>query len=138
MVERVLPRRLHPHYARLEEGVTGSFRRVPTLVVLSALGWLLEGSTLFLVTTAIGAPLAPSLPLGFLRAIVVALIASLLTAVPFTPAGLGVAEGGTLVVLRGLGLDPEAAGAVALLNRIITYWSIVLFGCLLYLVSRKK
>ena len=132
LVERLLPGRLHPHYARLERGVIDSFRRVPTLVVLSAIGWLLEGLTLYLTAVAIGAAISP------FAAIVVALIASLLTAVPFTPAGLGVAEAGTVLVLGRLGLDPNTAGAVALLNLVISYWSIVAFGFVLYLFSGKK
>lgn len=132
LVDRILPGRLHAHYARLERGVIDSFRRVPLLALLSAFGWLIEGLTFYLTAAAVGAPIS------LVAAIVVALVAALLTAVPFTPAGLGVAEAGTVLVLGQLGLDPNAAGAVALLNRVITYWSIIGFGLVLYLFSRKK
>ena len=44
--------------------------------------------------------------------LVVALGASLLTVVPITPAGLGFAEAGTIVMLGWLGLDVPTAPAV--------------------------
>lgn len=132
LVEWVLPRRFHDHYAGFEAGVIGSFRRVPLLVLLSLIGWAIEGTTLYLTARAIGAPLS----IG--AAIVVALVGSLLTTVPFTPAGVGFSETGMVLALTQLGLDPTAAGAVALLNRAINYWSIVVLGAILYIFSRKK
>jgi uncharacterized protein (TIRG00374 family) len=132
LAERLLPRRLHGHYGRLERGIVGSFRRIPLLVALSVAGWLIEGLTLYYTAAAVGASL------GLAGAIVVALVSSLLTIVPFTPAGLGVTEAGTVLVLTQLGLDPTTAGAVALLSRLINYWSIVALGFVLYLFSGKK
>jgi len=132
LVERVLPERLFRHYDGIESGLVGSLRRLPLLTSFSIVGWLIEGITLYLTATALGANLS------IVGAIVVALVASLLTAVPFTPAGLGVTEAGMVLVLTRLGLDPNAAGAVALLNRVVNYWSIVVFGAILYLFSRKK
>lgn len=132
LVERLLPERIHAHYARLERGVLGSFRRMPTLIGYSVIGWLIEGATLYLTAAAVGAPVSPA------GAIMVALVASLLSTVPFTPAGLGVTEAGMVLVLGRLGVDPNTAGAVAILNRSINYWSIVVFGAILYVFSRKK
>src|ERR687889_132965 len=86
--ERILPKRLHAHYSRLEHGVIDSFRRLPLLVALSAAGWVLEGAALYAVAAAVGAPVSVA------GALVVALAASLLTAVPITPAGLGFTEAG--------------------------------------------
>lgn len=132
VVERLLPARLHDHYAGFEAGVLGSFRRVPLLVGFTTINWLIEGMTLYLLARAVGSPVPVA------GAIVVALVASLLSTVPFTPAGLGVAEAGIVLALTQLGLDTNAAGAIGLLDRIITYWSIVVVGAVLYLVSRKK
>ena len=132
LIERVLPERLLRHYDGVESGLVGSLRRLPLLTSFSIAGWLIEGITLYLTATALGANLS------IVGAIVVALVASLLTAVPFTPAGLGVTEAGMVLVLTRLGLDPNAAGAVALLNRVVNYWSIVIFGAILYIFSRKK
>ena len=129
--ERVLPKRLHAYYARLEHGVIDSFRRLPVLVAYSAVGWVIEGMTLYLVAAAVGVPVSVA------GALVVALAASLLTTVPITPSGLGFTEAGMLVMLGWLGLDVPTASAVTLLFRLINYWSIVVFGFLLYLLSRS-
>jgi len=130
--ERVLPKRLHTHYSRLEHGAIDSFRgKLPLLVALSVGGWLLEGAALYGAAAAVGAPVAVA------GALVIALGASLLTAVPFTPAGLGFAEAGMIVMLGWLGLDVPTATAVTLLFRLINYWSIVVLGFLLYLFSRN-
>jgi uncharacterized protein (TIRG00374 family) len=130
--ERVLPRRLHTHYFSLEHGVIDSLRgKLPLLVAFSVAGWLLEGAALYGVAAAVGAPVAAA------GALVVALAASTLTVVPLTPAGLGVAEAGMIVMLGWLGLDVPTATAVTLLFRLINYWSIVVFGFLLYIFGRN-
>ncbi|MCA1729281.1 MAG: flippase-like domain-containing protein [Actinobacteria bacterium] len=64
------------------------------------------------------------------------LAASLLTAMPITPSGLGLTETGMVLMLGWLGLDLSTAGAVTLLFRVINYWSIVVFGFLLYVFGR--
>jgi glycosyltransferase 2 family protein len=130
-VERVLPKRLHPHYARLEHGVVGSVRRLPLLVAYSIVGWILEGTALYVTTAAVGSPVS------FAGALVVALAASLLTTVPITPSGLGFTEAGMVLMLGWLGMDAATAGAVTLLFRLINYWSIVVLGFVLYVFSRN-
>ena len=130
--ERVLPKRLHAHYSRLEHGVVGSFRRLPLLVALSVAGWVLEGAALYATTAAVGAPVPVA------GALVVALAASLLSTVPITPAGLGFTEAGMVVMLGWLGLDVATATAATLLFRIINYWSIVAFGFVLYVFGRER
>ncbi len=131
-VVRILPERLHAHYSRLEHGVIGSFRRIPLLVAYSALGWAIEGMALYLVAAALDAPVSVA------GAFVIALAAALLTAIPITPAGLGFTEGGMVIMLQWLGLDTYTASAVTLLFRIINYWSIVVFGCVIYVLSRNR
>ena len=131
VVERLLPKRLHAHYARLEHGVVGSLRcGLPLLVVYSAVGWLLEGAALYLVVAATGAQVSVA------GALLVALATSLLTTVPITPAGLGFTEAGMVIMLGWLGLDIYTATAATLLFRIINYWSIVVFGFVLYVFGR--
>jgi len=116
VVERLLPKRLHAHYARLEHGVVGSLRcGLPLLVVYSAVGWLLEGAALYLVVAATGAQVSVA------GALLVALATSLLTTVPITPAGLGFTEAGMVIMLGWLGLDIYTATAATLLFRIINY-----------------
>src|ERR671916_790133 len=130
--ERILPDRLHAFYARLEHGAVDSFRPPPPLVALSAVGWVLEGAALYVTAASVGAPVSVA------GALLVALAASLLTAVPITPAGLGFTEAGLLVMLGWLGVDLPTATAVTLLFRLINYWSIVVLGFVLYIFGRKR
>jgi uncharacterized membrane protein YbhN (UPF0104 family) len=41
-------------------------------------------------------------------------------------------------VLTQLGLGTTTAGAVSLLDRVVTYWSIIFIGAIVYIASRKK
>lgn len=132
LIERILPERLFRHYHGMESGIIGSLKGIPQLTGFSIAGWMIEAITLWLTARSLDAPLS------IVGAMVVALVASLLTTIPFTPAGLGFTESGMVLVLGRLGLDPNLAGAVALLNRVINYWSIIVIGAILYLFSRKK
>jgi len=129
--EKVLPKRLQAHYVHLEHGVIGSFKRLPRLVAYSVIGWVIEGMTLYLVAESVSAPVSVA------GAVVIALAASLLTAVPITPAGLGFTEAGMVVMLQWLGLDLPTATAITLLFRIINYWSIVVLGFVIYVFVRN-
>jgi hypothetical protein len=50
LVERLVPARWRQTYDRFEHGALRSLGRVPLLIACSALGWLIEGATLFLLT----------------------------------------------------------------------------------------
>jgi uncharacterized protein (TIRG00374 family) len=129
--ERVIPKRLRTHYVRLGHGLIGSTCRLPLLVSYSVVGWLIEGTTLYVIAAAVGVPISVA------GALAIALAASLLTTVPFTPAGLGFTEVGMVVMLGWLGLDVTTASAVTLLFRLINYWSIVVLGFTLYILTKK-
>lgn len=130
----------HPEtiYGRFERAALRSFRPaiLPHLVLLTVGVWLLEGFRLFFVIQALGNEgLAMSIP----SIIFVALASSLLTALPLTPAGLGVIEGTvTVILVKFFSVEQHLAGAVTFLDRMINFWSIVVFGFLLYLVSKRK
>lgn len=130
-VEPRLPGRLRPIYSRFVEGTLSSFRQLPLLAGLTVLVWLFEVGRLFLVADALGVFLA--LP----TIVFVALASSLLTVLPFTPGGLGLVETG-IVGLLMLTVSREQAISVALLDRSISYWSILAFGLVALLLSRKK
>lgn len=136
-IRRFVPQRLHRVYAGFEEGTLGSLkpRSLPLLFGLTALVWMGESLRLFLVIEAMG-----GLHLGFPAIIFVALASSLLTTIPATPGGLGLVEGGIIGVLSSplFAVAPVMATAVALLDRVINYWSIVIFGFILFLVSKRK
>jgi uncharacterized protein (TIRG00374 family) len=91
----------------------------------------MEASRVFLVALAL------DVHISFELAIFVGLMAALLTTLPFTPAGLGVVEVATVSVLKWVDVPVDLAGAVALLDRIITYWGLIAVGALIYLYMLK-
>lgn len=144
LVRRFVPARLLSKYEPFEAAALRSFRPriLPVLTLLTGLVWLLEGLRLFFVIQALG---AEGLHLTLPVIIFVALASSLLTVIPFTPGGLGVVEGAVTAVLLALPVAPGAAPvsralavAVTFLDRTINFWSIILFGFLLYLFSKRK
>jgi uncharacterized protein (TIRG00374 family) len=124
-------------YNRFEEGVFGAvpLRWLPTLAFLTALIWLTEGLRLYFVIAAFG---FDDVSIGLSGAVFVALIGSLLTAVPLSPAGLGIADAGIVFVLTvAYGVPLPEATAIALLDRVISVFSIILFGSIAHAVSGK-
>ena len=94
-----------------------------------------EALRLFFVVKALG---FPDVELGVSGAVFVALIGSLLTAVPLSPAGLGIVEAGIVGVLTVVYKVPLAeATAIALLDRVISVFSVIIFGSILYVFSGK-
>lgn len=136
LIRRVLPQRLHEVYTNFEQSALRSFRPaiLPKLIGLTAVIWLLEGFRLFFVIEALGVD-----GIGLPAIIFVALASSLLTALPLTPGGLAVVEGTvTFVLTTFFAVDRNLAGAVTVLDRIVNFWSIIVFGLILYIVSKRK
>jgi len=130
-----LPKRAAEFYERFEEGVFSiEARRIPQLAAVTALIWATEAMRLYLVVLALGF----DFPLGISGAFFVALIASLLTAIPFTPAGLGIVEAGVVGILTTFyGATIEQAGAIALVDRAISVISVIILGSIVYVLSSK-
>jgi glycosyltransferase 2 family protein len=140
IAERLLPSRLHEQYHRFEAGTLDSFRGLPHVVLLSGTAWAGEATRLYLVAAALGVGgVAPSV------VVFVALASALATTLPITPAGLGFAEGTIvgiflLAAKAGLapGVDDQTATSIALLDRSISYWSLIVVGLVAYLVTKRK
>jgi uncharacterized protein (TIRG00374 family) len=130
-----LPHRIVEFYDRFEIGVFSiSPRQVPVLAIVTVLIWATEAMRLYLVVLALGFPIS----LGISGAFFVALIASLLTAIPLTPAGLGIVELGIVGVLTQFyGVPPTEAAAIALVDRAISVLSIIVLGGVAYVLSSK-
>ena len=132
-----LPRQVLDLYDRFEEGVFGAlrFRQLPALSALTGTIWMTEALRLYLVVLALG---FDDVSLGLSGAVFVALIGSLLTAVPLSPAGLGIVEAGVVGVLTvAYGVPLPEATAIALLDRVISVFSVIVVGSIAYLLSKK-
>lgn len=132
-----LPHQVLELYDRFEQGVFGAIgmRQLPILAILTGLIWMTEGLRLFLVVQALD---FPDVSMGISGAVFVALIGSLLTAVPLSPAGLGIVEAGIIGVLTvAYGISLPEATAIALLDRVISVFSVIIFGSIAYAISKK-
>lgn len=135
LVRLPLPDRVLGLYDRFEEGVFKSIgpRALPGLLVITVLIWATEAIRLYLVVAALG---FPDVSLGISGAVFVALVGSLLTAVPLSPAGLGIVELGVVGVLTAAyGIPLQQATTIALVDRAISVFSIIVIGAIAYLVS---
>ena len=131
-IEGLLPERLREQYVRLHGAIFATLRRPERFLGASFVLWLMEGLRVFLVCKALGAHVS------FSTAIFVALVASLLTAIPITPAGLGVVEGAMTALLVAVGIDHSLALAITLLDRVIGYWSVILIGAIVYVARLRR
>lgn len=130
-----LPPRILQLYERFEDGVFGAVgvRHLPMLAFVTGLIWMTEALRLFIVVQALG---FPDVSLGLSGAVFVALIGSLLTAIPLSPAGLGFAQAGVIGVLTVAYRVPLAeATAITILDWVISVFSIIVFGAIVYVVS---
>ena len=82
--------------------------------------------------------MALKIDLGVLFGVFSELASSLLTAIPLTPSGLGIVEYALIYILKLKSIDENKAFAVLILYRLITYFSIVLFGAILFHVVESK
>lgn len=135
-IERLpVPQRGKELYERFEEGVFSANRRtLPMVALLTLVIWTTEALRLLFVVDSLGFDIS----LGISGAFFVALVASLLTAVPFTPAGLGIVEAGIVGLLTVVyQADPTEAAAIALVDRAISVLSVIVLGFIAYLLSPK-
>jgi uncharacterized membrane protein YbhN (UPF0104 family) len=129
-----LPLEVHEVVAGFGAGLVAVDRRsvVPRLAE-TVVVWGSEVVRTALVLAALGLLGAP---FGVGAVVFVALSASLLSAVPISPAGLGLVEAGLLGVLHGLfGLALPLAAAVVILERVISVGTLLLAAGLTWLVT---
>jgi uncharacterized protein (TIRG00374 family) len=140
MSERIrnrLPLRFRERYIAFEEGALQSFRRLPSLLGLTIVIWLMEGGRLQLVFSSLGLHESIS-SIPFAPMLFFALGTAVLTTVPFTPGGLGLVEAGLGGMMVYLGIHKVDAAAVVLVDRVLSYYSVAFFGFLVYLLSKRS
>ena len=124
---RRMPSWLAERYSRFHQGTLGSFQRILPVTVLGFLAWMAEVSRLYLVVQALDLGLSVQL------VIFLTLANSLLTLVP-TPGGVGAVESGVAgLAVRFSTLSSGLALAMVVVDRAITYLSIIIVGVILFL-----
>ena len=122
-----LPSWLSQRYTRFHQGTLGSFRRMVPVSIWGLLGWMAEVGRLYLVVQAL------DLDISFPLVIFLTVANSLLTLVP-TPGGFGAVESGVAgLVVRFSTLTGSVAAALVLVDRAITYLSIIVVGAALFI-----
>ena len=130
-IGNLLPGRAGDLYSRFSGAMLLSFQRFPELMTYTILAWACESARVLFVIMALGV----SLPMSMV--IFLGLLAALLTTLPLTPGGLGFAEAGLTGVLILYGVDKDVAGSIALLDRTISYLSLLVGGFVVYVLSKK-
>jgi len=126
-VQQRLPARFQSQFGHLHDAIFACLRNPWRPLGVSVLIWVADGLRFFLVASAVGAEI--SVP----TAAFVSLMGALLTTLPVTPAGLGVVEVAVISVLKLVGVESSLGGSIAVLDRLLTYWSLVAVGLVLYL-----
>jgi uncharacterized protein (TIRG00374 family) len=134
-ISTLIPQRFRSHYVHFQEGTLGSFKRLHLLIPLTVVVWLMESLRFMLVALAVGLLSGDPIHI-FAAALFVALGESLLTTVPLTSGGVGFVEAGMLAMIllftSYTAAAQNAAGAAILLDRLISFVSILVFGGALF------
>lgn len=129
-IARYFPARVREVYERFATGTFASFRNPLLLAFFTAVAWASEAGRLYCVVHAIGVEITPIEALFTVAAISLALI------VP-TPGGLGGVEAAFLGVLPLFGVAAPVAVVVAFLDRLISYYGIIVTGLPAFVLSRR-
>lgn len=133
-IGRIIPARLRPMYHQFQEGTLGSYKRMPRLLGLTVLVWLLESARFYIIALSLHIFGSMTLGSAAIAAIFIALGESLLTTVPATSGGVGVVEFGMLGMLLLFTSSRSTASAAIILDRVISLISIMVLGFLLFVI----
>ncbi len=125
---RYLPSRLETEFHRFQSGTLGSMKQMPAVIALGGGAWMLEIARLYFVTQALGV----EVPLALIA--IAALSAAILSTVPI-PGGIGFVESGIIGILL-LSIQRPEAVSIALVDRSITFISVILIGGIIFLITQ--
>jgi uncharacterized protein (TIRG00374 family) len=128
----LLPARLAAPVNRIQKGLFENLKNPWRSAGYSVVIWALEGTRVFFVAWSLDAKLPPD------TSLFIALVGSLAAVSPITPAGLGVVEAVLISVLTFVGLGDDTAAAVTILDRVISYWSLIVVGLPLYILHIRR
>ena len=136
-IAKLVPARFREQYYHFQEGTLGSFQRLPALVSLTIGVWGCEALRFFFIALALNL-ISGNIIHILAASVVIGLGEALLTAVPTTGGGVGLVEAGMTVMIgiyyTGSNLKDQALAAV-LLDRVITFFSILIIGFIVFLLA---
>jgi uncharacterized membrane protein YbhN (UPF0104 family) len=128
----LLPDRLSAPVDRIQQGFFENLRAPWRSLAYSFLMWSMDGLRFFLVAWSLGVVLPPS------TALFLVLIGAIASASPVTPAGLGVVEAVLIAVLPLVGVHGDTDTAIVVVERAISYWSLIVVGLVLYAITMRR
>ncbi len=139
-IAKLVPTRFRGQYYHLQEGMLGSFRRLPLLTGLTIGVWICEALRFFFV--ALSLSLIPGNLVHILAASVfIGLGEALLTVVPATGGGVGLVEGGMVAMIalfyQGADVANHTAAAIVL-DRIISLVSLLVIGFVVFTLAFSR
>ncbi|GCE17344.1 lysylphosphatidylglycerol synthase transmembrane domain-containing protein [Dictyobacter kobayashii] len=136
-IAKLVPARFREQYYHFQEGTLGSFRRLPQLAVLTIGVWGCEALRFFFIALALHL-IDGNITHILSASIFIGLGEALLTVVPATGGGVGLVEGGMAAMIalfyKGADLVNQTAAAI-LLDRIITLFSILIIGFIVFIIA---
>lgn len=139
-IARLVPARFRDHYYHFQEGTLGSFRRLPSLTLLTVGVWVCEALRFFFVALSLHLIDGSFLHI-VAAAIFIGLGEALLTAIPTTGGGVGLVEGGMVAMISLFYQGPNAVNLTAaaiLLDRTISLFSILAIGLIVFLFAFSR
>jgi conserved hypothetical protein len=139
-IAKLIPPRYREHYYHFQEGTLGSFRRLPGLIALTIGVWVCEALRFFCIALALNL-IAGNLLHIAAAALFIGLGEALLTVIPATGGGVGLVEGGMAGMIALFNHSSDAlslATAAIILDRVISFFSILVFGTLIFALTFGK
>ena len=127
----IMPTKIKPYMNDFLKSIerTLNLKTAHKIIFLTTILWLFESVCLYFVILSL------NLAIPLMTAITIAIAGIILTAIPFTPAGLGAVEVGLFGLFVMVGVTEPISISIVFFYRLITYWSLVIFGAIDYSIN---
>ncbi len=113
-----------------QQGLRLNWGMLPFFLISTTAIWFLEAVRFYFICKSM------AVDLSLISVLFISTSSALLTAVPFTPSGLGAVELGMVGLLAFVGIGGPPAYPLIIWDRLIAHWSQLFFGVVLVLFSR--
>jgi uncharacterized protein (TIRG00374 family) len=113
------------------EGLRLNWKIMPALLVGTTMIWFLEAGRFYFVCRSL------AVTMDWTAVLFVTSLATLLTAFPLTPSGLGAVELGMLKLLSLVRIADPAAYPLIICDRFIAHWSQIILGVVFMIVNKR-
>ena len=130
LLDRFKSERIKGVIDSFQQGLRLNWKMLPFFLITTTAIWFLEAGRFYFICKSM------AVDLSLVSVLFISTSSALLTAVPFTPSGLGAVELGMIGLLAFVGIGGQPAYPLIIWDRLIAHWSQLLFGVVLVLFSR--